>query len=550
MNRGASQPWRLQRSTGFDRRGRGPVPRALALVAIVIALVVLAFFALRACGGGCSDDYCATSLDVSPPDGFSFVTDVYELNGEPPAIAEGGTVDITVEVDGDDPTAAGLSFYGYLPEQSAWELLTPARLSEDGKHVTGTFTSYPQTMVVMRRTSAAGQVAAWLDPGQQLHPDADGRITILHTRDFKPEGDGSVSGTLTQVSVPAGASHYPVISANATVDGSLQNLDAILASSTMRSTHVRRIVELTNGLGLSGITLDYRDLRADQRISYGLLVEELGLALQRDGKKLVVVLPAPVRTTERVDEGAYDWTVIAGSADVVEMATIRDQSTYRADLPVILEHLSQTIDLHKVLLTVSPYASERSPEGVRRLTLADAMTIATAIAVDSDQLITSSNVDVVGVNINKNEGLSGIVWDERAGAVGFTYKQDGGRTVWLENSFSVGFKLEFVKVFELGGFAVEDASDSAFLGNIWAGIVPFVDTGEPVLLRPNPEDLSPRWTVSAGTLEGGSGGVARWTTPSEPGTYTINLELSDGVYVFESELIVDVRQPEQPASGG
>jgi hypothetical protein len=142
------------------------------------------------------------------------------------------------------------------------------------------------------------------------------------------------------------------------------------------------------------------------------------------------------------------------------------------------------------------------------------------------------------------------LWDEGSATVAFTYKDDGGRTVWLENAFSVGFKLEFVTAFGLGGFAVEDASDNAFLGNIWSGIVPFVDSGAPVLMRPNPDDLVPRWRISNGTMEDVAPGVVRWTTPSEPGTYTVNLTLSDGIFFFESQVDVQVQPRQQPGTGG
>ncbi|MCK9520100.1 MAG: hypothetical protein M0R74_13905, partial [Dehalococcoidia bacterium] len=134
----------------------------------------------------------------------------------------------------------------------------------------------------------------------------------------------------------------------------------------------------------------------------------------------------------------------------------------------------------------------------------------------------------------------------------FTYKQGTGRTVYIENFFSLGFKLELIPQFGLGGVAIEDASDNVYLGDIWRALTPFISTGQPLLLQPNPDDLSPRWFVSEGTKEGGNQGVIRWGTPPQPGTYTVRLTLSDGVALFQNEIQVQVQSKQvatTPAAG-
>lgn len=552
MNSGGQLPWRGRSNTTFDSPGRNNNPlRIGAMGAIVLVLALGAWFVIgRACASACKDLYCATSLGVGAPEGFAFASDAYRFNGQGEELGEGQTATIEIQLTQDASTASNLSFYRFIEDVSAWEQVGPATLSEDGKRVSGDFQSLPETLVVMQRLAASGQVLAYVRPGEQLHPDAAATATHVLTRDFSPVGDGTLQGTLSQPPLQTGQMHMPVLSAGVEVEGSLANLDAILASSSNRSTHVRRIVESVTTLNLEGITIDYRNLRADQRISFALFVEELGGELRGLGKSLHVVAPAPIRTPERVDEGAYDWAAIGRAADLVSLAPIRDQSTYRSDLPVILGHLRERIDLGKLILTVTPLAAERSPEGVRALTLADAMTIATRISVSDAEVITNENVELIGVNIDKSEGLSGMVWDEAAATVGFTYKLDGGRTVWIENHFSVAFKLEFVSAYELAGFGVEDASNNPFLGNIWTAIVPFVQSGQPALVRPNQSDLEPRWNVSAGSLEGGQGGVARWTSPSEPGTYSVGLSLSDGVYRFDSQVNVTVQPRDAAGTGG
>jgi hypothetical protein len=516
---------------------------------IVLALIAGGWFLLsRILGGGCDDPYCAISLDVDPPEGFAFASDVYEFRGEAPELPDGGSVEVEIPLT-DPGNGTGLSFYRYLPDASAWELVAPAALDEEGTRAIGTFPELPATIVVMRRISPAGHVAVFIDAGQQLHTQAAERATIIHTRDFTPGGDGSVNGQLTPVSLGPGQEHYPVISAGQGIDNTIANVDAILATSTSRTSHVSRIVALATTLELDGVGISFMDLREDQRTSFGLFIEELATELRRAGKGLAVVVPAPTRTTERIEPGAYDWQVIGAAADLVAIAPIRDQSTYRRDLPQILNYIRERVDPRKVLLTVTPYAAERS-DGVRAMTLVDAMRIATRIQVGDSEPGTNENVQLIGVNIDRDEGLSGIVWDESTATVAFTYRDDGGRTVWIENQYSVSFKLEFVSAYGLGGFAVEDGSNNEFLGNIWPALVSFINTGQPELRRPDPQDLEPRWEVSGGTIEGGQRGVARWTTPSEPGTYTVRLTLSDGVFLFQSEVQITVEARDATGTGG
>jgi hypothetical protein len=190
------------------------------------------------------------------------------------------------------------------------------------------------------------------------------------------------------------------------------------------------------------------------------------------------------------------------------------------------------------------------------MSITQAMEIATKLSISGvdSKLTTDSNVDVVGVNIDRRENLYGLTWDPNTATVAFSYKFNTNRTVWLENYFSVGFKLEYISQYGLGGVAVEDGSANKYLGNIWTAITPYVSSGQPVLMQPHPNDLVPSWEVSGGQKEGGEragqNGVLRWFTPSEPGTYVVKLLLSDGVAQFESQISVNILVRERtPAAG-
>lgn len=527
--------------------------RLVALAAALLAVVVLVIFVFgRVCGGGCSDLYCASDQEIAAPGGFEFASDLYQLDGEPPA--GGSTLQLSVplrESSGESDNRS-LAFFGYNASSGEWEPLGPAQVVEDGEgEVRGTLSTSPQFLAVMRRLSKAGHVVAYLDAGAALHGEAAGRVTMVHTRDFTPQGDGALAGTATQVTRDPSFQFVPTVSASA--EDGLQVVTALLGTGSERSRHVQRIVEAVDAASADGIDIAYLDLPTDQRSTFTLFVIELAQALHGRGKLLTLTLPLPASSGGSFDEGAYDWAELAKHADLLQVLPYRDGGDYRLVVPGLLEYLTSRADPARLVMTVTPYASEKAADGaLRTLTVVEAMTIATQISVEGDPVEVSNNYSVVGVNIDKARGRSGVSWAPETATVFFTYEQAGGRTIYIENVYSVGFKLEYIPRYRLGGVAVEDASANPLLGNIWPALTPFIETGEPVLSQPFAADLAPRWDTSGGELDQDNRGAARWTAPADPGPYTISLTLSDGVALFKNEITVNVQPRAQPgtASGG
>ncbi len=554
---GGRLPW--GNSNSMYGSGSSGLPRLALMALILVALVAIGLFVfLRACGGNeCTREYCETSRDVVAPEGYELVSKLFELNKDFGEIPPGN--DIGIQVPLKEPTTdnRNLSFYRYVEDSKAWEPVAAATLDPQGTQVSGILKEAPPVLAVLRRLTQVGNVVAYLENGAQLHPQALPLVTIVHTLDFKPASDGAIEGKLTPLTLDPRIAHYPTISANAADKANIL-VEAILAGGTSRSSHVQQIVAKLAETKAAGIDIAYTDLRADQRGSFTLFIAELGGALHAQNKTLTLTLPAPIRVQDRIDEGAYDWAELAKSADILQVTPFRDQSTYRRDVPEILQYLTGRVSNTKLVFTVTPYATEKSSEGLRRLTLTDAMSIATRMGVSTSARIeTNSNVEIIAHNINKSENLSGITWDTNTACVGFTYKDNGNRTVWIENFFSVGFKLELASKFNLGGIAIEDASNNEYLGNIWPALEPFISSGQPVLMQPNGNDLIPKFRPSSpngGSIEGGPlapRGFVKWVTPSEPGTHRVTIQLSDGVALFESEIAVNVqpRESKTPVAG-
>lgn len=547
--RGGQLPWGKRSRGIYESRGGGGYRQLIILGLIVLATAALGWFLFtRLFGGGdCTKVYCASGQSIAPPEGYELVTQIYAYSptaaGTPQA---GAAFDLRVLLPLTKPTndSSSLTFYRYIEATKAWEPITPAVLDGQGKAVSATLAERPKLLAVLRRSAPGGQVVAYLAHGTSLHPDAVGRVTLVHTLDFAPAADGGVAGELTKLNPGGAYDWYPVVAANAGTKGAVAIVQGILANAQSRSNHVQQIAKVVADNNLKGIDIAYLDLTVAERNSFALFISELAATLHAQNKRLTITVPTPLKTADRIDEGGYDYAELGKAADLVKLAPYRDQDTYRLAMPAILQHLTGILPSAKLVLTVSPYATEKGPAGLTTMRITDAMSLATKLAIRGDVVQTSSNVDVYGVNIDRTEQLSGIRWVPEVASVAFTYKESSGggaRTVWIENVFSVAFKLEFITQNKLGGVAIEDASSNPFLGNIWPAIVTYVTTGQPQLLQPNPGDLQPVWRASKGPLEDTGKGFAHWVTPAEPGTYTIFLRLSDGVARFENKADVTVK---------
>ena len=557
--RGGQLPWGQRGAGGLygsqPKRGYG---RLAILALIVVGVAALGYLLFtKACGGtSCDKFYCESGQDLAVPSGYELVTKVFEFNKNKAAIAPGTPVDIRLPVAKATTDGRGLSFYQYVTETKTWEPVAAGRLDPQGNEVSATLTSAPKVMAVLRRTSPSGMAIAYLPHNGTLHHDAVGKITMLHTLDFTPAADGGVDGDASTVKADSSFQWIPTISARADIKGQLPIVQGILNSPKNRSTHVQAITKKVVDGNLAGIDIEYLDLTVNERTSFALFIGELSQSLHSLNKQLTVTLPPPLRAQDRIDEGGYDWAEIGKAADIVQIAPYRDQGKFRSDMPAILQYLAGLVQPStRLVLTVTPYASQKDDTGVHPLRLTDAMNIATKLAiqlaVQGDKLQTGSQVVVSGVNVNKQDGRSGVAWVPEVACVAFTYEQNGGRTVWLENFFSVGFKLQYIEQYKLGGVAVEDASDDIYLGNIWTALVPYISSGQPVLAQPNPQDLQPKWSTSKGAFEDSRKGYITWSTPAEPGTYSVTLTLSDGMALFQSELPANVQAREKatPVAG-
>jgi hypothetical protein len=538
----------LESSAARDKTARTLL---IGMGALGILLLVLVFSPIKVLGG--ADGGPKTNAPSTLASSSSAVTKLpkvpagYEALSaliKPSASKDLGPVDMTVSLA--QPVSDGRNLGLYTYKNGEWQRLAGATLVNNGAAAKGQVASVPANVAVLRRVSSAVQVSGWLVSGAQVDPAALDALTTLNPVDYYPSADGTVLGAATPLNA-SGKTVIPTI--RATAQREAEAVNAILASPQLRDAHVNALMQIASAPGNGGIDIDYPAVAAARKPDFTAFVASLADRLHAANKQLTLTLPAPVKTGINWDTGAYDWKEIARYADNVKLASEVDPSLFYKRMEDVVGFLKPQVDLKKVQLVVPRSSKEKASNGVRLLSLRDGLALATNLEVRTSTAITpTSSVLIVAKNIYQDDGASGVRWDDNAFAVSFSFPGSGGQhTVWLENAFSIAFRLDFARRMGLGGVHVDDVALDASQTSFWEPLATYASDGAVKLSQPNGVLLRPVWQSQAGQMEPNPKGNVVWKAPAQAGVYDVSLVISDGVVRATQKVVLDVKAS-QPAT--
>ncbi len=546
-----------------QRPERDPAPIIIGgTIAFLAIVIVLVFVFSTVLGGG--DDSSDSSTTIQVAEGVS--GSLIAMPGLPPGLAAASQY-IEFEAEEEIPVTialpltinvsneAVLGFYSFL--DSRWQriaesqvmpsqefasegCLTSETTTGSGLVSCGNFSAVPQNLAVLMVLSQTYTVAASLPSGATLHADA--RPNIVSPRDFTPAADGSIVGEASPVNTSDSVQHVPTIIGSSVDTASI--VDDILADETVRAAHVQEIVALMEDGDFDGIDLEYSAVDADLNGQFTAFVSALSGAFGQSGHRLSLTLPPP--SDQR---SAYDWEQLGVLADYIKVLPIADPVSYWDNMPDGIARLTEDVPPQKILLVINPFSIETG-DGARAIGYQSAMVLASQAVVrepdNPDDIVPGATVVIVAESLDEDEGSSPMAWDENAAAVAFTVGGTDRRRIYFENSYSVGFKLELVQAYGLGGVAVSDASAESDVANVWGRINELVITSTVSLDRPSETMLIPIWqSPGGGDLGAAAGTSATWIAPTN-GTYPIVLIVSDGDLRFGQEISVVVNESDDP----
>ncbi len=321
-------------------------------------------------------------------------------------------------------------------------------------------------------------------------------------------------------------------------------VDRVLADTALVESHAQAIAAAAADVDAAGVHLDYSAVDPARRDAFTGFAQRLGSLLGESGRALAVAVPSPVGP----DSGAYDWRALGTVASRLWLRAPADRDAYYEQLSLALDAARQDeVPLERLLLVIDRRSQQRSAEGLAPLTLREALSLASAIETQVDRGIAPGDgVTVRAAMLDRTRSGTGLVWDDRARAVTFRFEGRGGeRSVWVENRYSLAFRLDLAGRFGLAGVAIEQAAADEALPDLWEPLAAYVEEGSTRLELPYGPYLDPSWRVSAGTVEGDDGsGAVTWRAPAEPGVYELTLVVSDGVVFVGQQISLRVSAAE------
>lgn len=537
-------------------RGLLRVVGVVVALGVLIAVLILPPISLLDRGSDPSGGGISTrARDDLPalPDGLAARSELYDIQVDD---SLAGPATLTVRLNGDVEEGEHLGFY--TNEGGEWRRLGAVSVIDDGGAVQGQVEAVPANIAVLARTAFARQFGLIVEAGEAPDPAAASAASVVAVLAGHPgeneAGEPVISvesGGLDAALATAGDAHvYLAVSADSVL--AEEAIDRILATPSLVDGHVDVLLTAAEGAGAEGLLIDYGLLDPPRRGPFGRFVARLNAAAQAQGLGLIIAVPTPVGA----DFGAYDWPALAETSDGLWVRAPRNAAAYYDQLETALAAQQDAeLDFSRVSLVLDRRSWERSADGLRPLTLQQSLALAGALRGRADGAIEPGKaISVTGVNIDRDAGNTGLHWDDRARAVSFAYAGRGGpRTVWVENRFSMAFRLDLSRRFNLGGIAVAGAAPEAGLPDLWETIVGYVEDGALTLELPYGPYLEPQWTVSDGLVEGsGDRGVIVWRAPEREGAYDITLVVSDGTIFVGQQLVmrVSVEPPEAPPTAG
>ena len=519
----------------------------MGVIGLILLFLVVSPFSLF--GGGGDDDGGPTSNSAgnerSPlagaapkvPEGYEALSrlfeDVPEQEGE-------GPYQLTFNLL--QPVSDGRNIGLYTFDNGSWDRLASATLVNNGAAVTGEVSEIPDNIAALRLTSSAVQVTGFLPAEKTPDAAAMSILTTVNPVDFAPQADGKLAGASRTLSQADGNIVPTVRAATPEHDDAV---NAVLASPSLRGEHITALVQLALQPGNAGVDVDYAHVSPARKADFTAFITVLAEQLHQANRTLSVTLPTPVKSGVSWDTGAYDWGELSARADLLKLTPVEDPSAYYKRMDEVMGYLRDKVDFKKLALVVSRQSYEKATDGLRGISLYEGLRIASAIEVRTPTQITpNTSVVIVGKNIFQDDGASGMRWDNEAFAVSFSYPGLGGqRTVWLENSLSLAFRLDLAYRYGLAGVAVSDVSEDPEAAAFWEPLRTFSESGKVGLSQANSVLLRPSWQIQAGSSDAEAKGNIVWKAPAQPGSYEVALIVSDGVIRAMQTVSLEVRTP-------
>jgi len=398
--------------------------------------------------------------------------------------------------------SAELDLYGWYERTKSWGWLGGERAYET-REVIARVSQLPSLAVMVKAAPIAPTIGAEMppvadDPAALLSaiPPYVSEVyaTGLYLGDF-----GRLSGDTAKLLQPAQSNGVTIkaipVVRNWGIHGDVGRtlLQVMLSEEAGIAIHADAILKLVDSYAFPGVVIDYRGVGTAQREAFAQFIELLGAQLDKRGKALFVVVPAPARGLDAVaqfDAAGYDLYRIGRAASRVQLdLTTQPEALFGDDLDALIRWAAGQVDRHKLQVVIPTLSVQKDDlERVRLLGFSEALSALGPLQPVKPAALPGEQLQLWW---DKTRIMpSDVFYATRGRTLAFTSLSPRGvqQTTWLNTAASLKEALARVRQHNLRGIALRglthfdhDATVAPLIGRFAQGNIAALEVPEPVL---------------------------------------------------------------------
>jgi len=450
---------------------------------------------------------------------------------------DGLTISMPIPTGVADEELTRIDIYAWDGAEWVWQ---PTTVLPDDDLIVGHLTIVPKAVALFAIEAARPILASFVPRGGSISELGADLLSEVNPHGVWVNADGTLMGTVEEPPAIKGSRYVVIPTVQNYVDGQFDGdlIANILQNKTLRRNLLTSILQLVDRNVYAGINVDFRRLPStpEDRANFVSFINELGSELHARHKILSLTLEAPQRVSDDPRPefawrtGGYDWLALGQAPDSVKVLINAEPASYLSTMNQVFRFATSQVNRLKLQPVISIASRVVNDQGIHDIPYSEALEMAAAMeVVDAPNPIVAGEGSVILrlANLTTEGGNPALTWDSAAKAARFTYK-DKARvgTVWLENGFSLNYKLDLLSHFSLKGFTLRDAGNELIAPPLWETIRAFAASGQVPLAEPNEEDLKLNWKATGGTVQVSPTGLqATWKAPPQQGTYSVSPQL-------------------------
>ncbi|MGJ3240203.1 MAG: hypothetical protein ACFE0Q_15960 [Anaerolineae bacterium] len=439
-----------------------------------------------------------------------------------------------------------LDLYGWYEDE--WRFIPSSK--NDNRFEAVTSGDIPQHIAIFQVAPDVPEVLLSYDVSTTLTSDAATVASIVAPGGLQPTNRGTVTGSLAAgFDINASYRVLPIIrnfsDPRATDPDTVVD---IISNPTLRQTHIAELVNITSAEGFDGLLIDYRGLPADQRDNFSAFVVALAERLDNNGRSLGVIVPPAENIDGIWQTGAYDWRVLGGAVDLLEIRLGLNPQNYVTNQNQLVEamlHWAVTeVDRTRIVLGLSALSVRDIAGSYSTIGYNEALAGLGNVTVDASSISETGTIEpgsLIRASLDGRRAVGGL--DDALDTPYIDYVDADGNPsarIWITTGNALRYRMNWTERFALGGVGFNDLLEDG----VAQGVLQTIGLYRTQL--PTPDTVAEwalRWRIV-----GADGEIVQSETTALDADLEVTLQAPDGNYAVNPAVVLIEEDIEQESA--